>query len=212
MDRKIRSLQDSKEIIKPFHSELVQCIQKGFNDFIKVSEFVSSEITSFVEFKPRTKACIIHDMIRANTLELFSERENLQVGEFNKVFGINVNNELFVRFKKMSKNFTVSSYLTPQHKKYLGQQKIIGFPDEPTFLFAGYIPNQAWTSLNGVYLACWNGSVLEWYDEAGKYSYEQFSLDFEPNKQDAHKAIEKRVRLKKGLGKNKNKGTGTDNN
>jgi hypothetical protein len=36
MDRKIRSLQDSKEIIEPFHSELVQCIEKGFNDFMKV--------------------------------------------------------------------------------------------------------------------------------------------------------------------------------
>ena len=210
MSRKIRSLQDSKDIIEPFHSELVQCIQKGFDDFIKVSEFVSNEITSYVDFKPRTKACIIHDMIRANVLERFFERENLQVGEFNRVFGVNINDELFVRFKKMDKNLSVSSYLTPQHKKFLGQQRIIGFPDEPTFLFAGYIPNYAWTSLSGIYLACWNGSVLEWYDEAGKYSYEQFSLDFEPNKEDTHKAIEKRVRLKKGLGKNKDKGTGTD--
>lgn len=211
MNRKIRSLQDSKKIIEPFHSELVQCIEKGFNDFIKVSEFVKGEITPFVDFKPRTKASLIHDMIKANTLELFSERENIQVGEFNKVFGINVNDELFVRFKKMSENYTVSSYLTPQHKNYMGQQKIIGFPDKPTFLFAGYIPNKAWTSINGIYLACWNGNILEWYDEAGKYSYEQLSLDFESNKQNAHEVIEKRVRLKKGLGKNKNKESGTDN-
>ena len=98
-----------------------------------------------------------------------------------------------------------------QHKKYLEQQRIIGFLDEPTFLFAGYIPDQAWTSLSGIYLACWNGDVLEWYDEAGKYSYEQFSIDFDPSRNDAHKIIEKRVRLKKGLGKNKDKETGTDN-
>ena len=209
MNRKIRSLQESKEIIEPFHTELVQCIEKGFNDFIKVNEFVNNDITPFVDFKPRTKACIIHDMIRANITEIFSDRENLEVGEFNRVFGISINEELFVRFKKMDKNFTVSSYSTPQHKKYIGQQRIIGFPDEPTFLFAGYIPNQSWTSLSGIYLACWNGRVLEWYDEAGRYSYEQFSIDFE-NKNKAHKEIEKRVRLKKGLGKNK--GTGTDNN
>lgn len=212
MDRKIRSLKESQEIIEPFYSELVQCIERGFKDFTKINEFVSGEITNYVDFKSRTKACIIHDLIRANTLELFSDRENLQVGEFNKVFGISVNNELFVRFKKMNKNYAVSSFLTPQHKRFLGQQRIIGFPDEPTFLFAGYIPNKAWTSLSGIYLACWNGKVLEWYDEAGIYSYEQFSLDFEPNEKVAHKVIEKRVRLKKGLGKNKNKSTGTDDN
>lgn len=209
MSRLIRSLHDSKEIIEPFHSELVKCIEKGFFDYLKIREHVN-EISSFVEFKPRTKACIIHDLIRANALETFTDKENLKVGEFNRVFGINVDDKLFVRFKKMDKNFNVSAYMTPQHKKYVGQHQIIGFPDKPTFLFAGYIPNHTWTNLNGIYLACWNGNVLEWYDEAGNYSYEQFSIDFTPSKQTAHNIIEKRVKLKKGLGKNKE--TGTDNN
>ncbi len=208
MSRIIRSLSDAKDIIEPFHTELVNCIEKGFYDYIQIREKVN-EISSFVEFKPRTKACIIHDLIRSNTLEAFSDDEDLKVGEFNRVFGINVNDKLFVRFKKMDSNFTVSSYLTPQHKKYIGQQQIIGFPEKPTFLFAGYIPNKAWTSLNGIYLACWNGDILEWYDEAGNYSYEQFSIDFEPGKQTAHNIIEKRVKLKKGIRKDNQ--TGTDN-
>ena len=209
MSRLIRSLHDSKEIIEPFHSELVKCIEKAFFDYLKIKEN-SNEVSSFVEFKPRTKACIIHDLIRANVIENFSNHKILKVGEFNKVFGINVDDKLFVRFKKMNKNFNVSSYITPQHKKYIGQQQIIGFPNEPTFLFAGYIPNITWTNLSGIYLACWNGNVLEWYDEVGKYSYEQLSIDFQPTKQTAHKLIEKRVKLKKNLKKGKD--TGTDTN
>jgi hypothetical protein len=209
MSRLIRSLQDSREIIEPFHTELVKCIEKGFFEYIKIREYVN-EISSFVEFKPRTKACIIHDLIRANALEAFSDKKNLKIGEFNGVFGINIDNKLFVRFKKMNRNFDVSAFRTPQHKKYLDQHQIIGFPEKPTFLFAGYIPNHTWTNLNGIYLACWNGDFLEWYDEAGKYSYEQYSIEFEPNKQIAHDIIERRVKLKKGLEKNKE--TGTDNN
>lgn len=210
MKRKIHSLQNSKDIIEPFHSELVQCIQKGFDDFVKINELISNNSTYYVGFQPRTKACIIHDMIRAKTLDVFSGRDNLDIGEYNKVFGINIRNKLFVRFKKMDRKFGISAYQTPQHKKYLAQKDIIGFPNEPTFLFAGYIPNHSWTSLDGIYLACWNGDVLEWYDEAGNYSYEQFSLDFSSGKNEAYEVIEKRVRLKKGMGKNK--GTGTDNN
>lgn len=153
-------------------------------------ELVNDKFMLPIEFKPRTKACIIHDMIRANTLERFSHRDDVQVGEFNKVFGPNIRDELFVRFKKMNKEFGVTSILTKQHKNYLAQQRIVGFPEEPTFLFAGYIPNEAWTDIIGIYLACWNGDVLEWYDEAGKFSYEQLSLDFESEKE-AHRSIEK---------------------
>jgi hypothetical protein len=136
----------------------------------------------FVEFTSRTKANIIHDYIRSGIIDKFSENEKLKIGDFNNIFGINVDNKLFIRFKKMDRNFSVSSTMTRQHKKYLKQHEIDGFPSKPTFLFAGYIPNATWTSLNGIYLACWNGSYLEWYDENGKYSYEQTTIDFQPNR------------------------------
>src|SRR5690606_7060135 len=132
---------------------------------------------------PRTKAGIIHDLIRANIKANIEDNSFTKVGDFNRVFGINVNSEFFIRFKKMDRNFNVSSFLTRQHNAYMNQGMIEGFPKEPTFLFAGYIPNPTWTSLEGVYLACWNNGVLEWYDEEGKYSYKQFSMDFEPKVQ-----------------------------
>jgi len=208
MERIVRTLEESKLILKPVHKVLVECIENGFYDYLKINDFVNENL-SFVDLKARTKGSLIHDLIRSKVIQEFSGYENLEVGEFNKVFGINLQNELFIRFKKMDKNFNVSSLITKQHKKYLGQQQIIGFPKEPTLLFAGYIPNETWTSLNGIYLACWNGNVLEWYDEAGKYSYEQLALGLGDDKSTIHREIEKRVDLKKGLRKDKE--TGTEN-
>ena len=78
-------MHDSKQIIEPFYSELVKCIEKAFFDYLKIKENVI-EISTFVELKPRIKACIIHDLIRANVIESFSDNKILKVGEFNNVF------------------------------------------------------------------------------------------------------------------------------
>jgi hypothetical protein len=208
MKRLIRTLEESKLILEPVHKLLVECIENGFYDYLKINDFANENLP-FVDLKARTKGSLIHDLIRSKIIQEFSSYDNLKVGEFNNVFGINLQNELFIRFKKMDKNFNVSSLSTKQHRKYLGQQQISGFPEEPTLLFAGYIPNEAWTSLNGIYLACWNGNALEWYDEAGNYSYEQLGLGFEDDKTTIHREIEKRVALKKGLRKDVE--TGTEN-
>jgi hypothetical protein len=88
------------------------------------------------------------------------------------------------------------------------QLQIEGFPEKPTFLFAGYIPDKSWSTIKGVYVACWIGKVLEWVDEFGKYSTEQTTIDFDAANKEAFKEIEKRIKLKGG--KKGDKKTGSD--
>lgn len=132
--------------MEPINNELVSCIERGFQQFLRLMSGLD-QISEFVEFQPRTKASIIHNFIRSNTQQAFSDKENIRVGEFNKVFGITVEDQFFIRFKKMDRNLTVSSYRTTQYQKYLSQEHIEGFPKDPTFLFAGYIPNRTWPIL-----------------------------------------------------------------
>ena len=89
------------------------------------------------------------------------------------------------------------------------QAQIEGFPEKPTFLFAGYIPDETWSSIQGIYVACWLGNVLEWVDEFGKYSIEQTVIDFDRENKDMVKEIEERIKLKRG--KARDSKTGTDN-
>jgi hypothetical protein len=121
-----------------------------------------------------------------------------------------VQNKLFVRFKKMDSTYSVRSLYTSQRGAYMKQGQIPNFPEEPTLLFAGYIPDSTWSAIKGIYVACWIGDTLEWVDEFGHYSAEQAILDFDQKEDQAVDKIEKRIKLKRA---NEGSGTktGTDN-
>ena len=192
--KQILGLDESMEIMNPYYMPLIEAMNNGFDDFVEISKFTAENI-GYVDFHNRTKANIIHDCIAQRIIDLFSEKENLKVGVFNKIFGVNVENKLFVRFKKMDKYFNVSNLKTRQHRKYMKQIPFEGFPEELTYLFAGYIPDPTWTGIKGIYLACWRGDNLQWIDEAGKRHSEQLTLKIDFGKAAVHEEIEKKIRL-----------------
>jgi len=208
MARKIHRLKDAKVFLDTIHKDLVGSIQSGFGDWLKIREHANTFEGGVVNYKPRTKAGIIHDHIEKYVLTNFEGKEGVAVDDFKGVFGINLQDELFIRFKKMNKKYSVRSFYTNQHKKYMKQFPIEGFPEKPTFLFAGYIPDTTWSAIKGIYVACWIGNTLEWVDEFGRYSAEQQVIDFDIADKDVFKEIEKRIRIKKGK-KGRGK-TGTD--
>lgn len=209
MARQILRLKEANVFLESIHKDLVLSIRNGFGDWLKIREHVNTFEGGPVNYKPRTKAGIIHDHIEKYVRTTFEGKEGIVVDDFKGVFGINLQDELFIRFKKMDKEYSVRSYPTSQHSKYMKQSQIEGFPEKPTLLFAGYIPDRSWSNIKGVYVACWIGNVLEWVDEFGKYSTEQTVIDFNADNKDVFKEIEKRIKLKGG--KKGDTKTGTDN-
>jgi hypothetical protein len=190
-------LKEARAVLDIIHKDLVLSIQNGFEDWLKIREHANTFEGGAVNYKPRTKAGIIHDHIEKFVRTTFEGKEGILVDNFKGVFGINLHDELFIRFKKMDKEYSVRSFHTNQHSKYMKQFQIEGFPDKPTFLFAGYIPDKTWSSIKGIYLACWIGNVLEWVDEFGKYSTEQTVITFDTENKDVFKEIERRIKLKR---------------
>lgn len=204
MKRKIISLEEASTILEPYYDNLVSCIGGGVNDYFKIKEFVDS-FGRFTKHENRTKGSIIHDQIKARISETFGEDS---LFESNGVFGLKINNDFLIRFKKLDDYKKVAGYKTNQYIKYMGQSIIDGFPDTPTFLFAGYIPDKSWTSIKGIYIACWNGSTIEWFDEIGKYAVQQLNIFQQPATEEEQNRM--RVRLKRNKNDiNKNK-TGTN--
>ncbi|MDP1811799.1 MAG: hypothetical protein Q8K66_10400 [Sediminibacterium sp.] len=210
MSRQILRLKEAQEILKDIHSDLVSTVESGFSDWLKIREFANTFEGGVVNYKARTKAGLIHDHIEKYARTTFSGREGIIADDFKGIFGLNVKDELFIRFKKMDSTYSVRSFYTKQHKKYMKQYPIDGFPEKPTFLFAGYIPDRSWSSIKGIYVACWIGDTLEWVDEFGKYTAEQGVIDFDTNQANIYTQIEKRIKLKKGRKGGTGK-TGTDN-
>lgn len=211
MARKIHRLQDAKVLLEGIHQDIVNSIQNGFGDWLKLREFSNTFGGGPINYKPRTKAGLIHDHIEKYVRSNFEGKEGVIVDDFKGVFGLNVNDELFIRFKKMDKEYSVKNLYTNQHIRYMKQFPIDGFPEKPTFLFAGYIPDRTWSNIKGIYVACWIGNVLEWVDEFGKYSTEQMIINFDNKNKDVDlfKVIEKRIKVKGG--KKGDAKTGTSN-
>jgi len=209
MARQILRLKEARLILERVHKDLMLSIQNGFDDWTKIREHANTFGGGPINYKPRTKAGIIHDHIEKYIRSTFAEKEGVIVDDYKGVFGINLQDELFIRFKKMDEEYSVRSFQTSQHSKYMKQAQIEGFPERPTLLFAGYIPDKSWSSIKGIYIACWLGNILQWVDESGKYSAEQTIIDFDGDEKDVFKEIKKRIKLKGGR-KGDTK-TGTDN-
>lgn len=210
MTRQIFRLKEAEPLLRRIHHQLVEAIQCAFSDWLRLREFSSTLDGGPVNYKPRTKAGIIHDHIEKFVRANFTGRDGVIVDDFNGIFGMIVQDDLFIRFKKMDSTYSVRSLYTRQHTKYMKQGQIEGFPEKPTFLFAGYIPDKTWSVIKGIYVACWIGDTLEWVDEFGKYSAELAVLDFDAKENNVITEIEKRVKLKGGRKKGGRR-TGTDN-
>jgi hypothetical protein len=206
--REILRLKEAQPILQSVHVDLLHVIQSGFSDWLKIRELTNSFDGGPVNYKPRTKAGIIHDNIEKYVRSQFTGQEGIVVDDFNGVFGMVLQDSLFIRFKKMDSTYSVRSLYTNQHKRYLKQGQIEGFPDKPTFLFAGYIPDKTWSAIKGIYVACWQNDTLEWVDEFGKYTAEQAILNFEQRENKTISEIEQRIKLKrKNIGGDKKTGT-----
>jgi hypothetical protein len=210
MSGQILRLKEAEPLLQTIHQDLVDAIRSAFSDWLRIREFANTLDGGPVTYKSRTKAGIIHDHIKKFILGNFQGREGIVVDDFNGIFGMVLQDDLFIRFKKMDSTYSVRSLYTRQHAKYMKQHQIVGFPEKPTLLFAGYIPDKTWSSIIGIYVACWIGNTLEWVDEFGKYSAELAVLDFDAKEPEVIKQIEKRIKVKGGK-KAGGKKTGTDN-
>lgn len=181
------------------------CIQEAFKDYLAIIQFAMS-LGRPVDYKIRTRAGIIHEQIKARLLDEFKNDSTIEMNEWKGIFALKFDNEIFVRVKKFTKGGNISNFPTTQHKQFLKQFLIEGFPDQPTFIFSGYEPNKSWTDITGVYLACWSADGLEWLCKIGESSIEQMPIEFPIPKTATG---EKRVRVSR---KSKpDTKTGTDN-
>jgi hypothetical protein len=222
MTRKILTFEETYDIIAPYLEDYLTCVRKGFVDYVQINEFKNS-LDAYSEFAIRTRASIIHDRICGHLAEKFGNEPDIKVGEWNQVFALKFADLIFLRNKKFRHDGKVSSYHTPQHKAFLRQAIIEGFPDEPTFVIGGYIPNETYTQLKGIYLGCWSADGLEWFTKVGEYVVEQGRLVFPEFKEQEtkrrtkikdvseEKEKKKRTKIKRKPKSDGDEKTGTEN-
>ncbi|MCH2042620.1 MAG: hypothetical protein MK212_00645 [Saprospiraceae bacterium] len=192
MRRKILSLESAHNILEPYLEDLVASIRNGFEDYLKISQYAQS-FENKISYKVRTKASIIHEHISGHLSANFQKYPDVTAKEWNNIFGLKIKNDLFLRVKKLNPDYSITSYMTKQAKDYLRQLSIPGFPEEPTLLIAGYIPEYNWSGIRDICITCWDGEHLRWIFDVEQYAAEQIELPFAENID--HREVIKRANL-----------------
>lgn len=188
------SKQQAEIILEPYLLKIQEAIESGFNDHLATINFHHSNGV-YVAFNKKEKANIIHGLIRARIKKMFEGDTEVRTGNFNGVFGIQIKDNIFIRFKKINKDFGTSNILTKQTSDYKNQIEIPGIPEATTLLYAGYLPDLTWTSLKNIYIFCKLGDNLMWQIGLNG-SIEQNIINFKPIGSEQEETIQKRVKVK----------------
>jgi hypothetical protein len=180
MARPIITFDEFKDILgTDVLEQYSECIKKGFDDQLELIKFNSS-LDCFVELDPTTKAKFTHNRICGRLEDTFRNNPNINVDTIRQIIMVNISDKVLIRQKKFRSYGHISSYSTKQHKKYLQQDSIQGFPDSPTFVVGGYMMDKTNTGMLGVYFACYSANGIEWFTRLGEYVHEQQRIDFNP--------------------------------
>ncbi len=89
--RKILTRQETEVVLEPHYNKIEDAIRNGFQDYIDVTMKLNAEGKN-VSFNKGTIAGMIHCFIKARIKNAFSENENIETKDFNKIFGVHIDN------------------------------------------------------------------------------------------------------------------------
>lgn len=192
--RKIIGRAEAEEVLKPYYRQIVNAMESAFNDYLNVVNKRNAE-GQRSEFRKSTIAGMVHDFTRIRIRDQFLNNEGVVVREYKKIFTLKILDKVLIRFKKLNADYSTSNIKTKQTIQFAHQHEIDGFPEIPTFLFAGYMLDETWTSIKNIYLLCKLGENLIWQIDLNG-SVEQARLDIDYNATEVEIVIPSRVKVK----------------
>ena len=188
----MKERQEIEKIIEPHYEKIVTAMSMAFEDYMNFTQSYS-RLPEF-DLNKRTITSLIHDFTRARIQISFSGVDDVKVGTYNKIFGLVIDDQVFIRFKKIKPDYSTSNIPTKQTRDYEQQQiEFLELPSKPVYLYAGYMLNETWTSIKDLYIMCKQGKVIHWIkDLSGTVEQSQLPFIEIPNVPE----IEKIVRVK----------------
>lgn len=141
------SQEDVRLTLRPYYNDFIEVINLSFRTYLKTRP--DYEIMPI-----RTRA----DLIRGKALAMFSakyrNKDEVQIfKELEKdILLLVINNEISLRFKKLNRNLNPNFNNTNLSRCYVNQLTFPGLLTPMTNLILGYLPDETWTSVKGIYI------------------------------------------------------------
>lgn len=179
----------AQAIIGDAKEKLLGIVLSGFDDYIR--GYGDKSHTHHA----RTRACLIHDLIVARAKELQCQMEGFVfVGRRPRNF-FNLREQIIIQFKKLeptllAMNLQTTLALALQESP---QISIPGIPPRLPLITVGYVPNQIFTAVDGVFITYVENQKLKWHIPLVG---EMDALLIMPDEHEQHDSSRKRVHAK----------------
>jgi hypothetical protein len=193
MDR-ILSQDKATEIFEPYAPQIADAFEEALIDFQKLLQ-CSASVLPF-SFSSSAKATIFHEILKDRLTAVFTDHDSVKPCTVNQVFGLLIEQSIFIRFKKFNTDYSISGIQTTQFKEFENQRfEIEGMPDSPTLLVAGYLPDKTWSKLTSIAIVCrFNKNIL--WKVSLKGSANVLALELFDDIDTQSEAIKSKVKLK----------------
>lgn len=151
----------ARTVLDPYQSAIQECIVSAWKDYHHHCREIKHILT------PRSRANIIFDFIVSNIRQKFQGMRNVFLSESRRLFLVNFENKVVIRFKKLKGNR--ASYIpTQQALDFMCQIELEEIPSPERFII-GYQLNRMQTEINNI-------SVI--YPQSANHNY--WAYDLEP--------------------------------
>lgn len=147
---------EAKDILEPYSPIIRECIYLGWN------EYYTEYADKLHIHCPIARATTIRSHILHHVRLKFSGYENITFIEKGNLFILCIDWKIAIKFKKLNADFTTCNAPTKQSIDFIQQTLFEGLLINATHLHAGYMPNDLWTGLHGIYITCPNGNKIKW--------------------------------------------------
>lgn len=203
--RTILSYEEADQILNPLYSTLTESVTDAMKDYNLCLDFASRNLSLPQKFVPATKSILIWNFIINHVREKFSENPSIKPHIHKRVFGLLIHNSIFIRFKKIDKKGNSFNIETNNSKSLNSQGELDSFPEKPTILKFGWIPDKSNTLINDINIICnkTDGGVLWKIDVTEKIKLQYL---FPPTEVEVSPKIDRLLKINEQIKQNKKYG------
>lgn len=150
---------EAHAIIGDAKEKLLDAVLSGFSDYITECGEQSHK------HHPRTRACLVHDLIVGRAKELQNELSGFVFIRRKPRNFFNFREQAIIQFKKLKPSLLTANLQTSLALalEESPQISIPGIPPKLPLITVGYVPNQIFSAVDGVFITYVENKELKWH-------------------------------------------------
>lgn len=183
MENFTANLEEGLELVEPYFSRIWDALVSSYQATNTMKDRLLEEGVVFT-MTPKSKGCIMSDVLPHYLSKAFDGIENVKVIKLNDVAGLLFNNRAFIKFNKMDECNSPSIQQRKWYKAITNQgEELEGLPKQVIKFWAGIVPlDKQWSDIKRCSIAYYEGGTVVYSTDLINVGTKQLTIDITPAK------------------------------